>query len=355
MKSKKKIIITTGVTLLLIILIGWKLNSNKKVMDANAAVANEKTVIFPVTITNAKMSDLKESLRTTGILNPVHTLSFVSEATGRIQSIAVVNGQYVNKGQIIAQIDNEQLSIDLKVAQANFEKAKTDVEKFKTMLETNAITKQQYEDQKLNFINAEARLATLNRQLRTTTITSPISGSINKLYLEVGSFLTPGAAIAEIVDIKELKMQIAVLDRDVVKLKTGDVIAVTPDLYPDSNYKGKIVSIASKADESRKFQVEILIENNQKMELKGGMSGTAHLDFITSNNSLLIPVKCIVGSLQDPKVFVINGDQATLKPITTGYSQGDYIEVLSGLSTAENIVETGQLNIAEGSKVQIIK
>lgn len=355
MKSIKKIVIVSIVTVSLVGITAWKLGSNKEKMNSNAAVANQKTVVFPVTTINPKLTGLNESFKVNGILNPLHTLSLVSEVAGRVQTVTALNGQYVNKGQVIALLDHEQIQIDLKVAQANYEKAQLDLVKYKTMLESNAITKQQLEEQKINLINAEAKLATLNRQLKNATIVAPISGSINKLFLEVGSYLSPGSSIAEIIDIKELKMQVSLLDKDIIKVKTGEVIKITPDLFPNTNYSGKIVSVGSKSDDSRKFQVEIQFSNNSNMDLKGGMTGLANFEKVSNKNSLVIPLKCIVGSLKDPKVFVINGNKANLKKIVVGYTHGDYIEVISGLNTNEEIVETGQLNIVNGSNIQIIK
>ena len=354
MKTIKKIVMPVAITLILITTIAWKLNSNKNTMNENASIANLKTTIFPVTVVTPTNEKLAKSFNVNGVFNPSHQLNFVSEASGRVVSVSVKNGQHVNKGQLIAQLDNEQTEIDLKLANSNLEKAKADVLKYQSMFENNAVTKQQVEDIKLSLKSAEAKVSTLIRQLRVTTITAPISGTINKLSLEVGSFLSPGTSISEIIDINVLKMEVSLLDRDVMQITNGQTINVAPDLYSNSKIEGKVISIASKSDGARKFLVEIEIPNSSQNPLKAGMTGNAYFDLDASKTAIVLPLKCIVGSLQDPKIFTTNGKSVTLKSVVVGNSYEDKIEIISGINLTDKVVESGQLNIVDGSNIQII-
>jgi multidrug efflux pump subunit AcrA (membrane-fusion protein) len=264
MKKIRKILIPSIITILLVAIVAWKLSSNKKVMEEKAAIAETKTVVFPVTVVHSKSQLLNQLIEVNGVFNPNHSLNFLSELSGRIVQLSIREGQMVSKGQQIAKIDDEQLLIDIELATATLDKAKSDLIKYEGMLAGNAATKQQIEDFKMQVKSAEARLATLKRQLRATKIVSPISGVVNKLSLEVGSFVSPGASIAEILDISSLKMKASLLDRDVVRFKVGQTITVKPDLYPTSPRNGKITYIASKADASRNYSVEIELANSTK-------------------------------------------------------------------------------------------
>jgi len=354
MKTIQKFIIPVIIVGLATWFIVWKLSSNKKVMEHNSTLANQKTVIFPVTVISPKNKSLESGFQLNGTFQPAHILNFLSEMLGRVISHKIKNGQSLSKGDEICKLDDEQINIDLSLANENLSKLKADLTKLESMLQSNAATRQQIEEQKMGIKNAESRIVTLKRQLRLTTITAPISGIISKSFLEEGTFLSPGAPIAEIVDISTLKMQVNVLDRDVVKLSVGNNIQVIPDVFPDTKLNGKIIFISPKGDASRNFMIEIQVSNNGN-KLKAGMTGIALFDFTAPKTSLTVPVKCIVGGLQDPKVFVAVNNTVSLRSIKTGYVQGDVVEVLSGLSETDAVIETGQLNIVDGSKVQLIK
>jgi len=354
MKTIQKFILPVIIVGLSTWFIIWKLSSNKKEMEHNSTLANQKTVVFPVTVVNPKMQSLESGFQLNGTFQPAHVLNFLSEMPGRVISHKIKNGQRISKGDEICKLDDEQINIELDLANENLSKLKTDLAKLESMLQSNAATRQQIEEQKMGIKNAESRITSLKRQLRLSSIIAPISGIISKSFLEEGSYLSPGAPIAEIVDISKLKMQVNVLDRDVVKLSEGNTIQVTPDVFPDLKLSGKIIFISPKGDASRNFMIEIQVPNSGN-KLKAGMTGVALFDFTAPKSSLTVPVKCIVGGLQDPKVFVAVNNKVSLRSIKTGYVQGDIVEVLEGLSETDAVVETGQLNIVDGLKVQIIK
>lgn len=354
MKTIQKLILPLIIIGLSTWFVIWKLGSNKKVMEHNASIGNQKTVVFPVTVANPKTQALSQGFELNGTFQPSHVLNFLSELPGRVITQNIKNGQVINKGDVIAKLDDEQINIDLALANDNLDKLKSDLAKFEAMLLNNAATRQQIEEQKMGIKSAESRITSLKRQLRMTTILSPISGIISKSNIENGSYLSPGAPIAEIVDISTLKMQVNVLDRDVVKLNVGKTIQVVPDVFPDTKMNGQIIFISPKGDASRNFMIEIQVANVGN-KLKAGMTGVGLFDFSVPKSSLTVPTKCIVGGMQDPKVFVVVNNTVSLRSIKTGYIQGDVVEVLEGLSETDAVVETGQLNIVDGSKVQIIK
>ena len=335
-------------------LVFWQLGENKKTMEKNAAIGEKKTVVFPVTTVNAKQMTLNQTIKVNGVFNPSHTLNFVSEQAGRILSVAVKEGDRVSKGQFIAQIDDEQFQIELNIANANLEKAKADLIKFENLLAGNAATKQQIEDLRMGVKNAESRVLILKKQIKSAKIVSPISGIINRFSLEVGSFVSPGAPIAEIIDISTLKMRVSLQDKDVINFSVGQGINIIPDLYASTTLRGKISFISAKADASRNFAVEIEVANNTRQPLKAGMTGVAEFNTSAPRSALMLPVQCIVGGFQKPSVFVIKDNISFEKEITTGYIQDNFVEILSGLTEQDVVVSTGQLNIVNGSKVKII-
>ena len=362
MKRIKKhitpILIVTG----FLLVIAFTLSSNKKKLDAKAEIGSTKTLVFPVTTTSPDFQSLRGAYRSSGFFIPVNSMTLTSDISGRITATTLKDGSMIRKGQNIVSVYNEaenierqQNTIDRQLALETLQKAKSDLSKMESMLSSNAITSREVEEQRLAVTSAEARLNTINSIKKSTAIDAPISGTVHKSYVQSGSYLSPGTVLADIVDNSSLKLQIALLDKEVIKLSIGKKIEVVPDLYPNTKITGKVVYIAAQADANRSFMVEIQIPNSVQNPLKAGMSGTAIIHNDDIQKAMMIPVKAIVGSLQDPQVYILKGEKAVLTNITTGQVQGDHVVVLAGLSQTDSIIETGQLNISDGSTVEVIK
>ncbi len=351
----RRIILPLLIGMVVLILIVMKLGSNKEKMDANAAITEQKMTIFPVTVAEPSMETVTQDFELSGDFVPDHQLNFVSEASGRVNKLNVQNGDYVNQGKVIATLDNEQIRIDLALAKTTLEKAKSDLAKYEKMANSGAVNKQQVEEMRMNVSTSESRVQTLQRSLRLTAVVAPISGVISNLSIEKGSYLAPGTKVADIVDIKTLKMSVKLLDVQVVRVKSGQAVNIVPDLYTNTTIAGKIASISPQADGSKKFDTEIRFTNPSKTPLKSGMTGKVKFTFGGTKEALTIPFKCLVGSVKDPKVYIVQGGEAKLVKIQIGSVDDDKIEIVSGLTKGMQVVQTGQLNIANGSKVKIIK
>jgi membrane fusion protein, multidrug efflux system len=352
---KKKIIYA----LMLIVLvagIAWKLSSNKKKIAEKTELATQKSTIFPVAVVNPKMESISQDFEIPGSFRPLHEVNLVPDVAGRVVSVLVKNGDNVTKGQLIAKLDNEQVSYDIAAAEAAFQKAENDLQRFETMAKSEAVTPQQLADIRLAYKNAQSRLSVLQKQSRNMSIVAPISGTINSLTLEVGSYVTPGNPFGEIVDISRLKMNAKLSDAEAFRVQKGQEVKVKADLYSTAEYKGVVNAVAAKADASRKYDTEIELVNSKDHPVKAGMTGSVYFAFEGNKTALVIPRECLAGaSLQDPKVYIVKDSIARLVPISIGMVKDDKVEVLKGITEKDAVVRSGQLNLSEGSKVQIIK
>ena len=351
----RRIILPILIGIVILVVIMAKLGSNKKKMDANASITERKMTIFPVTVAEPKMETISQDFELNGNFVPDHQLSFVSETSGRVRTLSIENGDNVSAGKVIATLDNDQIRIDLALAKTTLDKAKLDLEKYERMVTSGAVNKQQVEDKRMEVSTADAKVKTLQHSLKLTTIVSPISGVVSNVAIEKGSYLSPGTAIADIVDIKSLKMSVKLMDMQVVRVKTGQSVNIVPDLYNTISIQGKVASVSPQADGSKKFDTEIRFTNPAKTPLKSGMTGKVKFTFGGTKEALTIPLKCLAGSIKDPKVFVIKDGKAQLTKIEIGAVDDDKIEIVSGLTPGMKVVKTGQLNIDNGSKVKIIK
>lgn len=354
----KKIIITIVVIALSLGVIAYVLTNNKKENEAKTAVVAEKNASVSVKVDTVKVEDVSLDFISNGNFEPVQELKFSAEKSGKITSVLVKEGDYVSVGQTLAIVRSDVINVNAQNANAIYQNAVADYNRFENAFKTGGVTKQQLDQAKLAMVNAKSQLTQANINVGDTRIKAPISGFINKKFIEVGSIVTgmPATELFEIVNVSKLKLNVSVNESQVASLKVGSPTKVKASVYPDKTFDGKITFIAAKADASLNFPVEIEITNNASKDLKAGMYGTAEFGSQQQKQSLkIVPRNAFVGSVSSNQVFVVENGVAKLKTVTAGRILGDKVEILNGLNEGENVIVTGQINLQEGSAVEIIK
>lgn len=354
----KKIIITIVVIVAALGLIGYVLTKNKAENEAKTAIVAEKNATVSVRVDTVKTEEVSLDFVSNGNFEPVQELKFSAEKSGKITSVLVKEGDFVSVGQTLAIVRSDVINVNAQNANAVYQNAVADYNRFENAFKTGGVTKQQLDQAKLAMVNAKSQLTQANINVGDTRIKAPISGFINNKYIEVGSIITgmPATELFDIVNVSKLKLKVTVNESQVASLKVGTPIKVTASVYPDKTFSGKITFIASKADESLNFPVEIEITNNASKDLKAGMYGTAEFASNQQKQSLkIVPRNAFVGSVSSNEIFVIENGSAKLKKVTAGRILGDKVEILNGLNDGETVIVTGQINLQDGSKVEVIK
>ncbi len=351
----KKIIITVLV-LAAVGAMGYTLFSNKKKSEAKTAeISSQMKNDIAVSTSPVKMQMLNDNLSMVGTVLPNNDVNVLSEAQGRITHMNVKVGDVVSAGTIIATVDDELKQAALISAQANYDKAVSDWNRYEPLFNEKAMTSAQLDGAKLAVKTAEAQLLMAKRQLKDTKITSPISGIVSARYIDAGSSVDNKTAIVNVVDISTLKVRINVAEKDAFALKAGDKVAITSSVYPTQKFEGKVASIGSKGDEAHTYPVEILLPNNKNYPLKAGMFAKVDFTSVARTNSLIIPRAALVGSVKDAEVFVVENNRAKLKKVLIGSEAESNLEVLQGLNEGEIVVVNGQNNLKDGFDVKVIK
>ncbi|WP_316811219.1 efflux RND transporter periplasmic adaptor subunit [Pedobacter heparinus] len=354
----KRGIITVLVIILALGGIALVLSNNKKKNSAKTAFIAEGGGAVAVRVATVEKKIVDLDFSSNGTFAPKQELNFLSENAGRVSKIFVDEGDRVSTGQVLARIDAEIINTDRETAEATYQNALRDEARYKSSYATGGVTQQQLDQAKLATQNAKLRLQASQRKLSDANIKSPINGIINKRYIEVGAFVnTQGTQMFEIVDVSKLKLRVNVNESQVANLKIGDKIEIKSSVFPTEKFNGKITFIAAKADASLNFPIEIEVDNNIKNSLRAGMYGTAVFNFPKQAPSILVPRSSFVGSVSSNQVFVLDQANSTakLRKVVAGRILGDAVEILEGLNEGETVITSGQINLAEGTPVSIVK
>jgi len=326
---------------------------NRSRMQASAQ--DDMLTSVPVTVAPVTRQHLTQNRSIVGTIAANNDVAIVSETQGKVTGVLAEVGQYRTAGTVLIQVDDELKKAALESAETNFEKAKKDVDRFGALLKDRAATDQQAEGARLAMKAAESQYVTARREFNDTKIATPISGVVTARQVDVGTYVQRGTVVANVVDISRLKVKLSVAEREVFRLRVGDKVEVTTDVYPGTVFPGEVHTVSAKGDEAHTYPVEIVLENAKSHPLKAGMFATVRFADPSGGDMLAVPREALIGSTKNPQVYVLSQGIAHLRDIVIGSEYGSLLEVLSGLQERDTVVIGGQNNLKDNATVKIIQ
>lgn len=344
-----KRVINILVVVAILAAIVFVLRMNKKANQQKTELASMVSTAVPVQIDVVGEEMFSTQFTSNGVLEPIRELSYVSDVSGRIVSIAVEKGAWVQKGQTLIHVDDEMLKADFMASEASYKALKTDFDRFGKAKESGGISTQQFDNISTQLIAAESRYLISKRRLADATIKSPISGYINERYVEIGAYLNPGARLFDIVDDSQLKLKCNVSESQILKITKGQEVTLKSDAFPGQVFSGTITFVGKKSGAGLSYPIEIIIKD--KKELMAGVYVTAQFESGTKQTGILIPRNAVRGSVKSASVYVIKNSIAQHRDIVIGNMVGTRVEVTQGLQPGDSIVVAGLIDVADGVKV----
>jgi len=275
------------------------------------------------------------------------------QAAGTITAIYIKPGQHVNKGQVIAQLDNSVLKQNIAQAQAQLSLLNTLYQRQKNLWDQKIGTEVQFLQAKTNLEAGQKQLASLQQQAAMYTIKSPISGTVDQMDLKLGQVAQPGQTGVRIVNADNLKVKADVPESYAASVNQGDNVKI---VVPDANDSlvAKVTFAAKVIDpSSRSFGIEIKLPS--KKDLRPNMTATLKIASYTHPNALVVPLKAVQKSEQGDYVFVAENGVAKRKEVKVGSTSGTQSEVLSGLAPGDQLITDGAADVEDGDRIKVSK
>lgn len=349
-----KRVITVGIiSIVLIFLTVFQLMKNKNKITKEIYIHDTSTPIL-VEDGRAEVHTFDSQFSFLGTFEPNRSNLIGSEGQGKIISINVQEGQLINQGAILLQLDNEMLQYQLENLDVSIESQSNDLERLTVLAKSEAIPAVQLEKAKFALKSSQIQRKQVLKQLSGNVLKAPFSGVITKKLVDLGSVVGMGTPVFEITDISQLKLTVSVPERDIQNFVLNQQVSVDVDVFPGKSFSGKVSLIGIQADKMHNFKVQVLVANVNK-ELRSGMFATTRLLSSNSVTVLSVPRKALVGSTKNPAVYLNKNGKATLTYFTAGTSDGDYIEVINGITKDDRIILKGQVNLTAGSPVKTLK
>ena len=296
-------------------------------------------------------------IRVQGKLDGDQNAAVFAEAPGTVSSKFADVGQKVVKGQVLAQIDDQQYRSQMQGLETQY-KLTTDLfDKQKRLWDQKIGSEVQYLQAKTNKEALEKQISSLKQQVDKFKIKSPIDGTIEECNIKVGGVVSPDPRLAayRVVAFKNLKVSAEVSEAYSVKVKVGDKLIV---LFPDINKQIETkVDFVSKYINpvNRTFIIETKILDGIQ-ELKANMIAIIQINDYHSENAILVPMNVIQKDQTGSYVYIVRSkdkyNSAVKQPVVIGNSYNGVAEVLNGLTVGDKVISVGYQELADGEYVR---
>ena len=366
MLNNRKIIAALGATLFVIALSVTFLAFTTR--ESQADVSSVKTKPVAVEVIRAEAADLAETVSAVGTVAAERDVTVGSETSGRIVAVPVRVGDVVRKGQTLVQVDDElrgiavyQAKAQLQAAETNLAKSRKDFERSETLARAGDIADAELEAYRLGFHAAEsqhsgavAALKLAQRQFEDTRIKSPIAGVVASVKAEAGEMVGPGAEVANIVDIANLKVVLSIPEEQIGSIRPRVPATLRIDTRPELVIRGTVSTVGTKVEKQggHTYPVEVIVQKSDASALKVGMFARVEIHARTAAGAIAVPKEAIVNEQTQPAVFVVEEGVAHLRPVVIGIRAGDRYQVLEGVRSGDMVVSFGQKGLRDGSAVR---
>ena len=201
--------------------------------------------------------------------------------------------------------------------------------------------------------SAKVQRATIIEQISKTSVKAPFNGVVTAKLSEEGAFAAPGVPLLQITNITQLKFTVNVPESDLSNFQVNNSYLITTDAYPEITLSGKVTMIGSKANIASSFPVQVTVKNTSDLKIKSGMFGKVNLKNDTQEKGIIISSSAIIGSANQPQVYLIKNGKSVLQNITISKKIQNKAVVSSGLTAGDVIVTNGFINLFEGANVNI--
>lgn len=339
--------------------------------EGNSARNDRKesaTGALPVEIMEVEEREVVEWIQAVGLVSADKRVTMSAEVGGSIAKIYVNAGDSVSKGDLLARLDDERNRIardlaraEVEIARANLANSKRDIQR-ETRLFKDKVTSRHSIDQIALKVKIDegrlkavrAALAAAERNLRDSSVFSPMDGKITRKHIEVGELVGPGTPLFDIINIDRVKVTVHIPERDITRMHKGMDAEIYADGYPGIAFKGTVNTIVVEADPlTLTFPVEIMVVNNRPEKLLPGFICRVKIRGKVFKQAIFLSQEVVVRRDGHSVIFVAAGDTVSARIVETGFTNRGKILIKKGIKPGDRIVLVGQEALQDGTRIRI--
>jgi len=331
----------------------------KKLDDAIAELDDNSKLPLVSTIT-VQAEEFQHYLELQGDVMTDQNVLVYPEMAGTLYRVYVEEGQRVSKGQLLGSIDDGGLSSQLAQLRTQAELSKTTFERQKRLWEQNIGSEIQYLQAKTQYEAQQNAVKQLESQVGKSSIRAPFSGIVDDVIKDQGTVVSPGpgSEIFRIVNLSDMYIDVEVPETHLPNVTSGKKVdayfpVLGETITTEVRQTGNFINPSN-----RSFKAEIPVPNKNG-RIKPNLTAQVKINDYTNENAILIPQSVVSENAEGEQyVYIIaeiDGEMVAKKSIIKpGKTQGDYLEVLEGLSTGSQVIVDGARSVRDGQNVQVL-
>lgn len=339
---------------------GWgtysfiKPNSDQK-LDEPPAKTNKKRGNDKSLNVNAliiRTQSLTDEIYTTGSLMPDEEVDLSFETSGKITEINFTEGSIVNKGQLLAKVNDRPLQAQLKKLQAQLKLAEDRVFRQNALLVKDAVSKEAYEQVKTDLAALNADIELVKANILQTELKAPFEGIIGLRQVSEGAYASPTTIIAKLTKIIPLKVDFSVPERYATQMKKGTHLTFNIE-GKLNDFSATVYATESKVDPtSRSLSVRAIYPNTSNPLLPGRFAGV-RIKMHEIPQAIAIPTEAIVPEMGKDKVYVYRSGKSIPVEVKTGLRTDSQVQITQGINVGDTIITSGTLQLRTGLTVTL--
>jgi RND family efflux transporter MFP subunit len=306
-----------------------------------------------------------------------------AETTGRVLRFTKQEGESVRAGEELVWVNDENYKLDVRqtrsavqVAEAALERAKVlashasaELDRAGNLIASGGITDKDLKAARLAEQDAKAQVSLAQAQLdqaravvdvaekrqRDTVIRAPVSGEIQKRYVNPGAYVEPPTAVFTLVDNQRLEIETPVPTAEMGPLRAGQRVKFTVNAFPDSTFEGRVVEILPAVEaETRSARVRVSV-NNASARLKAGMFVQGQILTGVTKAAVVIPASAVYRDDRSAKatfVYLVKDNKAARQDVLIGRERGSELEIAEGLRQGDLLIAEQSIEVADGVLVE---
>ena len=320
----------------------------------NREPSPETDVGVPVEVALPERRSISSFIETNGTLEAENDVDIVARTAGPVVELLVEEGMVVEKGQLLARIDDKELQAQVGIARVALEEAKRTHERAKASFEESVISQEIYDQALTKLESAEVQLEGNQILLGYSKIEAPFAGIIIERYIKFAENVIPNQKLFRISDFDPLLCPIQVPEKELSNLKVSQTAYITVDAWPGERFSARVLRIRPVVDAAT-GTIEVTLQVKARGKLSPGMFASVYLVRDSHAAALVIPKSALSLESLGDTVYIVNERLAERRDIELGFEESDFVEVLSGLSEEDRVVVVGQDGLSDGTPVFVLK
>lgn len=306
----------------------------------------------PVEAVQVSHAPIEDRISLVATISANESVEVRSEIDGTVEAVAFDEGQPVEAGQLLIQLDQRKLAAQVAEAQASFSLAEANQARAESLFKNRTISQQEFDQARSSFDVRKAALELVQQQMKDTRILAPFQGITRSRLVSPGQVIGRNAPLTSVVDITPVKIDFHVPERYLGELSVGQTITFRVPAYPDTDFRGDVYFIDPQVDETTRTLLVKALQPNSDGRLRPGMFGNLDLILRVKDDALLLPEKCLVLQGEHKYIYRIAAEsKAERIEVKTGVRTDGMVEITSGITVGDTIIIEGLQKVQPGATV----